>query len=75
MEAPPQGGGAPLERIRPGGSESICFTRNDTLSTLVLPHTSSSAWAGCNGADVKSSHLYLYRAFSNTNCVKATAQY
>ncbi len=23
----------------------------------------------------KSSHLYLYRAFNNTNCVKATAQY
>ncbi len=24
---------------------------------------------------VKSSHLYLYRAFNNTNCNKATAQY
>ncbi len=24
---------------------------------------------------VKSSHLYLYSAFNNTNCVKATAQY
>ncbi len=23
----------------------------------------------------KSSHLYLYSAFNNTNCVKATAQY
>ncbi len=25
--------------------------------------------------DVKSSHLYLYSPFNNTNCVKATAQY
>ncbi len=25
--------------------------------------------------EVKSSHLYLYSAFNNTNCVKATAQY
>ncbi len=24
---------------------------------------------------VKSSHLYLYSAFNNTNCVKVTAQY
>ncbi len=24
---------------------------------------------------VKSSHLYLYSAFNNTNCVKATAHY
>ncbi len=24
---------------------------------------------------VKSSHLYLYSAFNNANCVKATAQY
>ncbi len=27
------------------------------------------------GVQVKSSHLYLYSAFKNTNCVKATAQY
>ncbi len=26
-------------------------------------------------SQVKSSHLYLYSAFNNTNCVKATAQY
>ncbi len=26
-------------------------------------------------ARVKSSHLYLYSAFNNTNCDKATAQY
>ncbi len=25
--------------------------------------------------EVKSSHFYLYSAFNNTNCVKATAQY
>ncbi len=27
------------------------------------------------GANVKSRYLYLYSAFNNTNCVKATAQY
>ncbi len=27
------------------------------------------------GRQVKSSHLYLYSAFNNTNCDKATAQY
>ncbi len=32
---------------------------------IILTHTSQ----------VKSSHLYLYSAFNNTNCVKATAQY
>ncbi len=26
-------------------------------------------------SQVKSGHLYLYSAFNNTNCVKATAQY
>ncbi len=52
MEVPPRGGGAPLGRVRPGRSRSICVTGNDTLSALVLPHTSSSAWAGCHGTDV-----------------------
>ncbi len=28
-----------------------------------------------NISQVKSSHLYLYSAFNNTNCDKATAQY
>ncbi len=28
-----------------------------------------------NNSQVKSSHLYLYSAFNNTNCDKATAQY
>ncbi len=29
----------------------------------------------CYSCHVKSSHLYLYSAFNNTNCDKATAQY
>ncbi len=29
----------------------------------------------CKHSQVKSSHLYLYSAFNNTNCDKATAQY
>ncbi|XP_016353641.1 olfactory receptor 1-like [Sinocyclocheilus anshuiensis] len=52
METPPRDGGAPMEGVRPGGSGSICVAGNDTLSTLVLPHTSSSTWAGRHGADV-----------------------
>ncbi len=51
MEAPPRGGGAPLGRVRSGRSGPICVAGNDTLSTLVLPHASSSAWAGCHGAE------------------------
>ncbi|KAL0150576.1 hypothetical protein M9458_054169, partial [Cirrhinus mrigala] len=46
------GGGAPLEKVRPGGSGFIHVAGNDTSSTLVLPHPSSSAWAGCHGAAV-----------------------
>ncbi|XP_016322522.1 meiotic recombination protein SPO11-like [Sinocyclocheilus anshuiensis] len=48
MEAPPRGGGPSLEGVQPGGSGSIRVAGNDTLSTLVLPHTSSPTWAGCH---------------------------
>ncbi len=47
--------------------------------------TTGEGWSAGSGAtphspslsasQVKSSHLYLYSAFNNTNCVKATAQY
>ncbi len=41
--------------------DALCdFLFSDSLVVLVL---------------VKSSHLYLYSAFNNTNCVKATAHY
>ncbi len=45
-------GGAPLEGVRPGGSGSICVAGNNTLYAMVLPHSSSSAWAGRHGADM-----------------------
>ncbi len=38
MEAPPRGGGADLEGVRPGTSGSVCVSRDVLLSTLVLAH-------------------------------------
>ncbi len=40
--------------------------RSQNSGHLIIPRISSQ---------VKSSHLYLYSAFNNTNCDKATAQY
>ncbi len=51
MEAPPRGGGAPLEGVRPGGSGSICVTGNDTLSCFGCP-SRIQLRLGCHGADV-----------------------
>ncbi len=48
MEAPSRGGGAPLERVWPGVSGSICVTGKNTLSALILSFASSSTWAGCH---------------------------
>ncbi len=52
MEAPPRGGGADMEGVRPGTGGSVCISRDVSLSTLVLPHTSSSSQTGHDGADV-----------------------
>ncbi len=52
MEAPPRGGGADIEGVRPGTSGSVCVSRDVSLSTLVLTHASSSSRTGCDGADV-----------------------
>ncbi len=52
MEAPPRGGGADMEGVQPGTSGSVCVSRDVSLSTLVLPHTSSSSRTGCDSADV-----------------------
>ncbi len=41
-----------MEGVRPGTSGSVCVSRDVSLSTLVLPHTSSSSWTGRDGADV-----------------------
>ncbi len=52
MEAPPRGGGADVEGVWPGTSGSVCVSRDVSLSTLVLPHASSSSQNGRDGADV-----------------------
>ncbi len=52
MEAPPRGGGADMEGVRPGTSGSVCVSRDVSLPTLVLPHASSSSRTGCDDTDV-----------------------
>ncbi len=52
MEAPPRGGGADIEGVRPGTSGSVCVSRDVSLSTLVLPHASNSSQTGCDDTDV-----------------------
>ncbi len=52
IEAPPRVGGVDMEGVRPGTSGSVYFLRDVSLSTLILPHASSSSWTGCDGADV-----------------------
>ncbi len=52
MEAPPRGGGADMEGVRPGTSGSVCISIDISLSTLVLPNASSSSRTGRDGADV-----------------------
>lgn len=47
MEVLPLGGGADLKGVRPGGSGPVCISRNNTLSTLVLPHASSCPRIEC----------------------------
>ncbi|XDV19881.1 hypothetical protein PO909_025279 [Leuciscus waleckii] len=51
-EAPPRGGGADMEGVWPSTSGSVCVSRDVSLSTLVLPHASSSSGTGCYGTDV-----------------------
>ncbi|XDV38776.1 hypothetical protein PO909_008118 [Leuciscus waleckii] len=52
MEAPPRGGGADMEGVWPSTSGSVCVSRDVSLSTLVLPHASSSSGTGCYGTDM-----------------------
>ncbi len=52
VEAPPRGGGADMEEVRPGTSGSVCVSRDVSLPTLVLPHASSSSRTGCDDTDV-----------------------
>ncbi len=52
MEASPWGGGADMEGVRPSTSGSACFSRDVSLSTLVLAHASSSSRTGRDGAEM-----------------------
>ncbi len=52
MKAPPRGGGADMEGVRPGTSGSVWVSRDVSLSPLVLPHASSSSRTERDGADV-----------------------
>ncbi len=52
MEAPPRGGGAKMEGVRPGTSGSVCVSKDISLSTLLFPHASSSSRTGRDGTDV-----------------------
>lgn len=52
METPPRNVVVDLEEVRPGRMVFVCISRNDALSSLVLPQASSSIGAGCHGSDV-----------------------
>ncbi len=41
-----------MDGVRPGTSGSVCIVRDVSLSTLVLPHTSSSSRTGSDDTDV-----------------------
>ncbi len=41
-----------MEGVWPGRSGSVCVLSDVSLSTLVLPHASSSSWTGRDGADM-----------------------
>ncbi len=41
-----------MEGVRPGTSGSVGVSRDVSLSTLVLPHASSSSWTGYDDTDV-----------------------
>ncbi len=41
-----------MEGVWQGTSGSVCVLRDVSLSSLVLPHASSSSWTGRDGADV-----------------------
>ncbi len=69
---------ANIDACRQIWDHSIPFKTKVTLSSA----SSAAQMSGVNDdcyihyyIQVKSSHLYLYSAFNNTNCVKATAQY
>ncbi len=55
---------------RPGHS-----SRNPSTPKKKFPGEVRGYQEPSGASQVKSSHLYLYSAFNNTNCDKATAQY
>ncbi len=53
------------------GPKKDAHVYNEQLGVYFPPQASSLV----KSSQLKSSHLYLYSAFHNTNCIKATAQY
>ncbi len=41
-----------LEGVRSSSNALVCISRDLTLSPVVLPHESSSTWAGCHSTNV-----------------------
>ncbi len=64
------------DRESPKGRTLYCHARpsNANRRTVCVVEGSKHESKHPSG-QVKSSHLYLYSAFNNTNCDKATAQY
>ncbi len=53
----------------------IAYRMTEWSCRSVLKTAFQNNFFRCSVNKVKSSHLYLYSAFNNTNCDKATAQY
>ncbi len=68
----------PLVRITKGINHPLRSDRNFNQNWPIQSDWRVYMWlfySDCASSQVKSSHLYLYSAFNNTNCDKATAQY
>ncbi len=70
----------PVRALRIYIDRSASFRQSDQLSCVLRwlcegPYQNRGFPLDCGRYQVKSSHLYLYSAFNNTNCDKATAQY
>ncbi len=51
------------------------ITELNLIDLWRIQNTKAKDFTFFSNSQVKSSHLYLYSTFNNTNCVKATAQY
>ncbi len=56
-------------------SETLTLSESDLSHSSDTPVRTHRSFRSGQSNQVNSSHLYLYRAFNNANCNKATAQY